>query len=111
MQIICIKCQDLFDAKLDIHEIPLYQSVMQYIYLNPIEPAHEIILLVKTMHKKSVYIPRQRMLNFSNEDYLGLVLNRDALIVFNEFLKLDDLEALDHFQTLYIIELRDVDML
>ena len=51
------------------------------------------------------------MLNFSNEDYLGLVLNRDSLIVFNSFLKLDDLEALEHFQTLNIIELRDMDML
>ena len=108
---VCPKCQKSLDAHFDIKQIPFYQSSMKYIYLSYLDPVHEMMLLVKAIHKQNVYFLRQRILNFTNEEYLGLILNRDSIIVFSEFLKLDDLEALEHFQTLNIIELRDMDML
>lgn len=108
---ICLKCQNTLNLKYDVKEILLYQSSLHYIYLNPIEPAHEVMLFSKMIQNQNVYHVSHKILNFSKEEYLGLTLNRNALIVFHEFITLDDLEMLEHFQALNIIEIRNPDVL
>jgi len=107
----CSKCQKIVDLKLDVKEIPIYQSSMKYVYIPSIKLAHESMLMSYAVNFNNVYFPKSRILDFTHEDYLGLALNRDLLIVFKDFLKLDDLEVLEHFQTLKIIEIRNPDVL
>lgn len=107
----CSKCQKILDLKLDVKEIPLYQSSLKYVYISSIKPAHESMLMSYSVNFNNVYFPKSRILDFTHEDYLALALNRELLIVFKDFLKLDDLEVLEHFQTLKIIEIRNPDVL
>lgn len=103
---ICLTCEKALARPLEMKEIPFYQNSLEYLYSKHPSPAEDFKLFTKEIHGASCYFPGVKLIEMTNDQYLGLVLNRDTLIVFSDFLLIDDLEALEHFQSLNIIEVR-----
>ena len=108
---VCPSCQIKKDRSILFKEIPFYHQSLKVMYEEKMNAPLDHQLFIHEINTGPVYILGFPIIEMTTETYIGLVLNMAAIIFLERYLTLDDMEILEHHQTLNIIEIRNPDVL
>lgn len=108
---LCRSCQIKRDRPVLFKEIPFYHQTLKVMYEEKLNAPLDHQLFVHEINKGPIYNLGLPIVEMTTEAYIGLVLNMASIIVLERYLSLDDMEILEHHQTLNIIEIRNPDVL
>jgi hypothetical protein len=103
-QKVCLICEKEMKRPLDIKEIPFYQGMLKLIYTHQRTPGLEQKLFLHELKHSNVTYIKDPFKEMTEAMYLNIVLNREGIIFLYHFLTLDNLEILDTYQSLNVIE-------
>lgn len=108
---LCRSCQIKIDRPILFKEIPFYHQTLKVMYEEKLNVALDHQLFIHEIKMGPIYILGLPIIELTTEAYIGLALNMSSIIFLERYLTLDDMEILEHHQTLNIIEMRNPDVL
>ena len=108
---LCHSCQIKRDQPVIFKEIPFYHQTLKVMYEEKWNSPLDHQLFIHEIKTGPLYFLGLPIIEMTTEAYIGLVLNIEAIIFLERYLTLDDLEILEHHQTLNLIEIRNPNVL